>query len=474
MDMKTYEKHYIGGEWVASNGRGAFDVVEAATERPLARVPAGDASDVERAVAAAEAAFEGWSRTPPVERGRVLQRLQESLARRSEDIARVVAAEVGMPLALASQIQAGLPLLNLSSYAKLAAEHELEEEVGNSLVVREPVGVVGTITPWNYPLHQLVAKLAPALAAGCTLVCKPSEVAPSSAFMLAEAAEEAGLPPGIFNLVCGDGPTVGEAIASHPRLDMVSFTGSTRAGRRVAELASRSLKRVKLELGGKSANVILDDADLQRAVTHGVKFCFLNSGQTCSAWTRMLVPRALHGEAVEIAEQTAEGFRLGNPLDSETTLGPLVSDAQRARVREMIRRGIEEGATLVTGGAEPPAQPARGYFVRPTVFADVRSEMTIAQEEIFGPVLSILPVDDEEDAVRVANDSKYGLTGAVWSADNERAERVARRMRTGQVDINGGAFNPMAPFGGFKQSGYGREFGVFGLQEYLELKSLQR
>ena len=333
--------------------------------------------------------------------------------------------------------------------------------------------MVGCITPWNYPLHQVVAKVAPAIGAGCTVVLKPSEVAPLTAFVLAEIVDQAGLPAGVFNLVTGTGPVVGEAIAAHPDVDMVSFTGSTRAGKRVSELAAKTVKRVALELGGKSANVILDDADFEKAVKAGVGNCYLNSGQTCSAWTRMLVPKERQDEAIAIAKKAAESFTVGDPVKGESRLGPLISDVQQKRVRGYIEKGIAEGATLVTGGAEQPPGLDRGYYVKPTVFANVKSDMTIAQDEIFGPVLSILPYEDEDDAVRIANDTIYGLAGGVWSKDPERAKRVAKRMRTGQVDINGGSFNPMAPFGGYKQSGRGRELGKFGLEEYLEVKSLQ-
>jgi len=339
--------------------------------------------------------------------------------------------------------------------------------------VREPVGVVGAITPWNYPLRQIASKVAPALAAGCTVVVKPSEVAPLNAFLLAEIVDAIGLPPGVLNLVTGYGPVVGEALAAHPDVDMISFTGSTLAGRRVSERAAPTVKRVALELGGKSANVILEDADLERAVNSGVGACFLNSGQTCSALTRMLVPRGRLAEAEQIAAAAAERFTTGDPFDPATKLGPLVSERQRERVRGYIARGIAEGARLLTGGADAPAGQETGYFVLPTVFSDVTSEMTIAQEEIFGPVLVLIAHDGDEDAIRIANDTIYGLAGAVWSADEERAKLVARRIRTGQVDINGAAYNPLAPFGGYKQSGHGRELGPFGIDEFLEVKSLQ-
>jgi betaine-aldehyde dehydrogenase len=471
--MKTTDKLYIDGRWVAASGTGHHQVFNSATEEVIGVIPAGDAKDVDRAAHAARSAFAKWSATSPAERSAVLQKVQAGLAERGAEIAETVAREVGMPLGLSTMIQAGLPTLTFGAAAQIAAEYRLEETIGNSLVVKEPVGVVGAITPWNYPLHQIAAKVAPALATGCTVVLKPTEVAPLSAFILAEIFDAVGLPPGVFNLVTGDGPTVGEAIVNHPEVDMVSFTGSTRAGKRVSELASKTVKRVALELGGKSANVILDDADLAKAVQVGVQNCYLNSGQTCSAWTRMLVPKAKHDQAAEIAKATAEYFTLGDPLDAATRLGPLVSKRQQERVRGYIRKGIEEGAKLVTGGPEQPAGRPKGFFVKPTVFAGVRTTMTIAQEEIFGPVLCIMPYEDEEDAIRLANDTIYGLAGGVWSADVEHAKRVARRMRTGQVDINGGNFNPMAPFGGYKQSGRGRELGKFGFEEYLEVKSLQ-
>jgi aldehyde dehydrogenase (NAD+) len=471
--MKTTNKFYIDGRWTIPAGTGTFQVFNSATEEVIGVIPAGDASDVDRAVRAARSAFAGWSGTSPAERAALLKKVQAGLVARGDEIAQTIAAEVGMPLALSKMIQAGLPTLTFGAAAQFALEYRLEETIGNSLVVKEPVGVVGAITPWNYPLHQVAAKVAPALAAGCTVVLKPSEVAPLSAFILAEILDAAGAPAGIFNMVTGDGPTAGEAIADHAAVDMVSFTGSTRAGKRVSELASRTVKRVALELGGKSANIILDDADLAKAVRAGVQNCYLNSGQTCSAWTRMLVPRTKHDEAVRLAKQAAEAFTLGDPLDPATRLGPLVSKRQQTRVQAYIRKGIEEGATLVTGGPEQPETLPKGYFVKPTVFANVRTTMAIAQEEIFGPVLCIMPYDDEEDAIHLANDTVYGLAGGVWSSDVERAKRVARRIRTGQVDINGGNYNPMAPFGGYKQSGRGRELGRFGFEEYLEVKSLQ-
>lgn len=471
--MKVYDRIYIDGAWIASTGKGRIDVINPSTEEVMASIPEGTPEDVGRAVNAARSAFESWSMTPVATRVDLLRKLAAGLGNRMKEIGETIASEVGMPIGLATAIQAGLPIANTNNFATLLEGYPFEERVGNSLVVREPIGVVACITPWNYPLHQIIGKIAPAFAAGCTVVLKPSEVAPINAFLLTEVIDSIGLPRGVFNLVTGYGPVVGEAMASHPGVDMVSFTGSTRAGKRVSELAAQTVKRVTLELGGKSANVILDDADLEKAVTKGVGECYLNSGQTCSALTRMLVPRSRQDEAVAIAKRVAESFTVGPASEATSKLGPLVSETQRERVRGFIRKGVSEGAALVTGGAEAPAGLERGYFVRPTVFANVRNDMTIAQEEIFGPVLSILPYDSEEEAVRIANDSLYGLGGAVWSEDPERAKRVARRLRTGQVSINGGGFNPLAPFGGYKQSGNGREFGRHGLEEYLEVKSLQ-
>ncbi|HEU4973686.1 MAG TPA: aldehyde dehydrogenase family protein, partial [Baekduia sp.] len=448
-------------------------VVNAATEEVMGRVPAGTPADVDAAVAAARDAFAPWSAVSLTDRVELCTAVGARLQDRAEEIATLIAQELGCPLSVGMMVQAGLPAMTFMSMAHLAGELPWEQRIGNSLIVREPVGVVGAITPWNYPLHQIAAKVAPAMTAGCTVVLKPSEVTPLNAYILAEIMEEVGVPPGVFNLVSGAGPVVGEAIAGHPGVDMVSFTGSTRAGRRVSEVAAATVKRVALELGGKSANVILDDADLETAVVDGIRKCYLNSGQTCSALTRMLVPREQLPVVEAIAAAAVEQTVVGDPLDPATALGPLVSDVQRTRVRDYIRRGVEEGARLVAGGAEAPEGLERGYYVRPTVFSDVTPEMTIAQEEIFGPVLAIMPYDGEDDAIAKANDSQYGLAGGVWSADEERAKRVARRIRTGQVEINGGVFNPLAPFGGYKQSGHGRELGPYGIEEFLTLKSLQ-
>jgi acyl-CoA reductase-like NAD-dependent aldehyde dehydrogenase len=444
--------------------------VAAEDRRRALRAARGDRDDGD---ARARDAFDTWAQTPREERAALLAAIAQGLGDRSDEIAATIAQELGMPLKLSKLIQAGLPTGQFAAMPKLMEEVAWEEEIGNSRLLREPVGVLGAITPWNYPLNQIAAKVAPALAAGCTVVLKPSEVVPLNAFILAEVIEAAALPAGVFNLVTGSGPVVGEAIAAHPGVDMVSFTGSTRAGRRVSELASATVKPVAMELGGKSPNVILDDADLERAVPDGVAKCFLNSGQTCSALTRMLVPRSKLAEAEELAVRAAESFTPGDPFEESTRLGPLVSETQRERVRGYIEKGEAEGAKLLTGGAAPPEGLERGFFVRPTVFSEVTPEMTIAQEEIFGPVLVIQPYEDEEDAVRIANATVYGLAGGVWSADQERAIRVARRIRTGQIEINGGAFNPIAPFGGYKQSGHGRENGRYAIEELLQVKSLQ-
>jgi aldehyde dehydrogenase (NAD+) len=467
------DKLFIGGEWVEPSGSGSIEVVDSTTEEVMGRVPEGTPEDIDSAVAAAREAFETWSQTSLSDRADACRAIGTALAARAEELAAIMTREVGMPYGLCQRIQAGLPPVTFMSMPDTLEQVQWEEQVGNSLVVREPVGVVGGITPWNYPLHQIAAKVGPAIAAGCTIVIKPSEVAPLNAFVLAEVVQEAGLPAGVFNLVTGYGPVVGEALAAHPDVDMVSFTGSVRAGRRVSELASASVKRVALELGGKSPNVLLDDADLEKAVVDGIGKCYLNSGQTCSALTRMLVPRDKLPIAEQIAAAAVEQIRVGDPFEKETRLGPLVSDVQRQRVLGYIRKGQEEGAKLVAGGEDPPEGEQKGYFVQPTVFSEVTPDMTIAQEEIFGPVLALMPYDDEDDAVRIANDTMYGLAGGVWSSDPEHAQRVARRLRTGQVEVNGAAFNPLAPFGGYKQSGHGRELGRHGLEEFLETKAIQ-
>ncbi|MGI8685062.1 MAG: aldehyde dehydrogenase family protein [Acidimicrobiales bacterium] len=471
--MRRWDRVYVGGEWVEASGSGAIDVMNPYIEEVCAQVPRGDAADAARAVAAARAALESWSRTAVDERVVVLTRIGEGVAARMAELGAMVAEEVGMPINLATMIQIGLPVMTFSTMAQLAAAFPFEERVGNSLVVREPVGVVAAITPWNYPLHLIAAKVAAALAAGCTVVLKPSELAPSVAFVLAEVVHAAGLPAGVFNLVSGDGPCVGEALVASPDVDMVSFTGSTEVGRLVAASAASTVKRVALELGGKSANVVLDDADLPAAVRAGVTSAFLNSGQTCSALTRMLVPRARLAEAERLAAAATADYVPGDPFADGTRLGPLVSAAQRDRVRGYIRSALDEGARLVVGGADQPDGLERGWFVPATVLSDVRPGMRVEQEEVFGPVLAIVPYDTEDEAVDIANGTIYGLHAGVWSADPDRALAVARRLRTGMVEVNGGIFNPLAPWGGYKQSGNGRELGRWGLEEFLETKSLQ-
>jgi len=467
------DSHYINGQWVKATSSETLDVTSSGTGELYARIPVGTVEEANAAVDAAAAAFTAWANTSPKERGEFLARIAQKLGERSDEIALTIANEVGMPLGLAKGIQAGLPTLTFGDNAQRAAEFDWEEEVGNSTLVREPVGVVAAITPWNYPLHQIANKVAPALAAGCTVVLKPSEVAPINAFILAEIIHEVGLPKGVFNLVTGTGPVVGEAIVAHPKTDMVSFTGSTRAGQRVMEIASKMIKRVSLELGGKSANILLEDADFDKAVGDGVFKCYLNSGQTCSALTRMVVPRSRLAEVEDLAVKAASGLAVGDPVTGATLLGPLVSAAQQERVRDFIRKGVDEGARLIFGGTEMPEGFTQGHYVQPTIFSDVRNDMTIAQQEIFGPVLSIIPYDTEEEAVAIANDSLYGLAGGVWAGTDEKAFEVARKIRTGQVEINGGGFNPVAPFGGYKQSGIGRELGQYGFEEFLEVKAIQ-
>ncbi len=471
--MIVRDRFFINGQWATPSSKEMIEVHNAGTGAVMGKVPAGGEKDINAAVAAAQGALESWSATSAEKRAEYLQKISDGLKARAAEIGSTISQEVGMPIKMSARMQAGLPIANFASYAKLLGSFSFEQKVGNSLVVREPVGVVGAITPWNYPLNQIALKVAPALAAGCTVVLKPSEIAPFNAFILAEVIEQAGLPKGVFNLVTGFGPTAGEALVKHANVDMISFTGSTRAGKRISEIAAQTVKRVALELGGKSASVILEDADLAAAVKTTVSYCYLNSGQTCTALTRMLVPASRYDEAAKLAVDTAKNFTPGDPLLETTRLGPLSSQMQLDRVRDYIKKGVAEGAELLTGGAEQPDGVSGGYFVKPTVFGKVKNSMTIAQEEIFGPVLSIIPYKDEEEAVRIANDTPYGLAGAVWSADEARAQKVARRIRAGQIDINGGAFNMNAPFGGFKQSGHGREAGVYGMEEFLEYKSLQ-
>jgi len=470
--MSARQQIYVGGNWVDSAGDGSIDVVNPSNEEVIGSVPDGVSADVDAAVAAAREAFPGWAATPLEERLGYIEKLAGQLGARSEEIGELISREVGMPGKMAVMIQAGLPAGTTASVPATAREFPFEETLGRSLVTREPVGVVGCITPWNYPLHQIMAKIAPAMAVGCTVVLKPSEVAPLNAFVLADIIDELGFPAGVFNLVSGVGPVVGEAIAAHPDVDMVSFTGSTRAGTRVAEVAAANVTRVHQELGGKSANIVLDDADFAAAIPSAVGACYLNSGQTCSALTRLLVPADRMDEAAELAAQAAAGFTVGPADDEGSRLGPLVSQTQWDRVQGYIQAGIDEGATLVTGGTGKPEGLDAGYYVKPTVFANVDNSMSIARDEIFGPVLSIIGYDSEEDAIRIANDSDYGLSGGVWSSDNDRALAVAKQLRTGEVDMNGSFLNTDAPFGGYKKSGNGRELGRFGLSEFVEAKQI--
>lgn len=475
--MQRQDRIYVDGAWVTPATGGSIDVFDAGTGAVMGAVPECGPADVDAAVAAAVQAFDGWGATSVADRAKFVEAIAEGIEARADELGATISREVGMPIALAVPIQVGLSATHARAMVDLAGSFAWEERIANSVVVREPAGVVGAITPWNYPLNQVAVKVFPALLAGNTVVVKPSEVAPLSAFALAEIVDAVGLPPGVFNLVTGFGPVVGEALAGHPGVDMVSFTGSTRAGRRVAEVAAATAKKVALEMGGKSACILLDDADFPAAVKAAVNNAYLNGGQTCSAWTRLLVPESHRDEVVELARAAAERFTVGDPSQPGVKLGPMVSALQRDRVVAYIRKGIDEGATLVTGGPDAPEDLpeglAGGYYVRPTVFADVDPSMTIAREEIFGPVLSVISYTDDDDAVAIANATIYGLAGGVFGADEDRAVAVARRLRTGQVDVNGGSYNPLAPFGGYKQSGYGRENGRFGLEEFCELKSMQ-
>lgn len=471
--MQQYNQIYIRGTWVETDSQGELVLQDSFTEAPLAQVMLGSAYDAERAVLGARSAFENWSRTPAAERAKLLRRVAELLAAEADGLAEAITREVGMPLKLSRRIQVQAPTAAWNAYADMAERFEYESRIGNSLVTQEAVGVVACITPWNYPLHQITAKVAPALAAGCTVVLKPSELAPAAAYALTRAIDQAGFPAGVFNLVMGEGALVGETLVAHPEVDMVSFTGSTAAGRRVAALAGVGIKRVALELGGKSASVVLPDADMALAMKHALGACFLNSGQTCTAITRLLVPVTRYEECLQYLKEGAAAFRMGDPCDASTRLGPLVSAAQRDRVNSYVETALEDGAQLIAGGKTGAEVPPQGFFVPPTVLGKVRPDARVAQEEVFGPVLSVITYAEEEEAIRIANGTAYGLAAAVWSSDPERALAVARRLRAGQVDVNGAPFNPAAPFGGFKMSGVGRENGIYGLKEFLELRAIQ-
>ncbi|KAF1048693.1 aldehyde dehydrogenase family protein [Xylophilus sp.] len=468
---KTHDTHYIDGEWVAAASAERLAVHDSNTGAVIGAVPAGTAAEAGRAVQAAHAAFDGWAALQPAVRAAYLDRIAIGLEARAGELARLISREVGMPLPQSRGAQMAGPIGHWKHYAELARTFTWERREGNALVVREPVGVVGAITPWNYPLSQATLKVAPALAAGATVVLKPSEVAPLDAVVLAEVIEAAGLPPGVFNLVHGRGAEVGEVLASHPLVDAVSFTGSTRAGRRVAELASQTVKRVALELGGKSASLVLPDADLPAAIKGSLAAGLFNSGQTCSAHTRLLLPEERYDEARELIRAELAKYAVGPSLDEGSRLGPLASAVQRDRVLGWLARGLEEGAEVIAGDARQQQTGEGGYFVQPVVLR-VQPGDTLAREEIFGPVLVVITYRGEEEGVRLANDSIYGLGGGVWAGSVEKGQAVARRIRTGQVHVNGGAFNPRAPFGGYRQSGNGREAGVYGLGEYLEYKAL--
>jgi aldehyde dehydrogenase (NAD+) len=470
--MRDCRQFYIDGQWVSPTRAHDFEVINPASEEAIATISLGISADVDKAVAAAQKAFESYSETTHVTRLTFLRRIIEVYRSKADEMAETISQEMGAPLSLSRKAQVPAGLAHLLEIVKVLEHSRFEELKGTTLMRKESIGVCGLITPWNWPMNQIVCKVAPALAAGCTIVLKPSEIAPLSAYLFAQILHEAALTAGIFNLVNGDGPTVGTAIASHPDVAMVSFTGSTRAGVSVASAAAPTVKRVTQELGGKSANIILEDADFENAVKHGVDACFRNTGQSCDAPTRMLVPRSKMAVAATAAQQAADATKVGDPFAGDTAIGPLASRVQFEKVQRLINTGIEEGATLVTGGPGRPDGFIKGYFVKPTVFTEVRNDMTIAREEIFGPVLCIIPYEDENDAVRIANDTPYGLSGYVTSRDLERARRVAKRIRSGNVHINGARLDFAGCFGGYKQSGNGREWSVAGFEEFLELKAV--
>jgi aldehyde dehydrogenase (NAD+) len=465
-------KFYIDGDWVDPAAPSTLGIVNPATEEVFARISLGSRPDADRAAKAARRAFAAYSVTSVEQRLSWLRNIIEGFRARLPELARMMTLEMGAPITFATQRQATVALFHFEEAARVLADYAFEKRMGNGVIRREPIGVCGLITPWNWPLNQIASKVAPALATGCTVVLKPSEIAPLSAMLFAEIVHDAGIPAGVFNLVNGDGPTVGEAIASHPEVDMVSFTGSTMAGIRVAKLAADTVKRVAQELGGKSANIILADADLKAAVIEGVHSCYTNAGQNCQSPTRMLIPRGQRDAAFAAAREAVDAIRLGDPLDPACTMGPLVSQTQFEKVQHLIQSGVDEGATLVAGGTGRPAEINRGYFVRPTVFGDVTPQIKIAREEIFGPVLSIMSYDSEDEAIDIANDTPFGLAGFVQSGDIDRARAVGNRLRAGRVYLNGAPFDRSLPFGGYKQSGNGREFGIFGFEEYLEVKAI--
>ena len=471
--MHAREQLYIDGKWIDSLGKGSIDVINPATEEIIGRVPVGSTKDVDKAVVAAKSAFDSWSKSSIEERIELLNALSNAFKERGEELAQTITSEVGTPIGYSRVAMVGTPRVVSRSYAKILEDYVWEEEIRNSIICKEPIGVCAFITPWNFPLHQIIGKVAPAIAAGCTMILKPSKEAPLSAFILAEILDEIGLPAGVFNLVSGHGSEVGDYMSSHPDVDMVSFTGSTGAGVSVSQSAAPTIKRVTLELGGKSANVALEDADPVLVAKKAIGACHQNSGQTCSALTRLIIPESMNKQVCDIIAEKNDSYLVGNPLDEETRCGPMVSLRQQLSVTEYIQSGIDEGANLISGGLGMPDGIEKGFYVKPTIFANVTPDMKIWKEEIFGPVLVITTYNTESEALKLANDSIYGLSGGVWSEDPDRAVNFAKKMRTGQVSVNGGSFNVSAPFGGYKLSGNGRELGTHGLDEFLEIKSIQ-